>query len=210
MEVHQLELLLEYVPGILKKLRKLVEVSDAKGVARRLFVTNSFDCLLTSLGVILGGYAGGIASPKAYIGTVLGGSLTMGIFSGFVGAFFSERAERLRELKRLQFQVQSDLSKSVYGKASKWIPIYVALWSALGMILFPLIIIIPFLFAWKGLIGLKEGIFASILLINISVFSLGVYLGGVSGENRVKTGLTMLTSSVSATLLLMTIAAVVK
>ncbi len=200
---------LEKIPGLIDTIRKMAELGKAKGVARRLFVTNSFDGLLTSLGVILGGYIGGLSSPLAYIGAVLGGSLTMGIFSGFVGAFFSERAERKKELKEMETQVLKDLSKTIYGKMTRLIPFYVAFWSSLGMVLFPLITVSPFLLSYLGLFGIDVAIPVSIVIVNVLVFVLGVYLGSVSGESKLRTGLTMVSTSFAATIVLTLISIIV-
>ena len=203
-------MILERIPGLMKSIDKLAKISDAKSIARRLFVTNSFDCLMTALGVILGGYIGGIDSPKAFIGTVLGGSLTMGVFSGFLGAFFSERAERKRELKRMEFQVQRDLSKSIYGRASRVIPVYVAVWSAAGIFMFPLITITPFILANMGIVSIAGSVISSIAIINVLIFALGCYLGKISGENVLKNGAIMLAISLAATLMLLVISAITR
>lgn len=196
-------MLLEKIPSLLRNIQKLADMGDAKSVARRLFVTNSFDGLLTSLGVILGLYIGGVESPRAFIGGVLGGSLTMGFFSGFLGAFFSERAERLKELKEMQAHVMKDLSNTIYGKITKFVPLYVAFWSGLGVVLFPFIVVTPFALSILGVMGLKASIFASVGLVNTLIFLLGVYLGHISRENKLKTGGTMLGVSLGATLTLL-------
>ena len=195
-------MLLEKIPNMMKVLSKLAEIGEAKGVARRLFVTNSFDGLLTTIGVLLGSYIGGAVNPYSYIGAVLGGTVTMGIFSGFLGAFFSEKAERKKELKELQTQVMRDLSNTIYGKASKYIPYYVAVWSSIGLLLFPIISISPFFLSIKNILNVKNALVSSIGLSNIMVFALGIYLGKVSGEGVMKTGLTMITTSLAATILL--------
>jgi predicted membrane protein (TIGR00267 family) len=194
---------------MMRLLNKLVEVGEAKGVARRLFVTNSFDGLLTTIGVLLGSYIGGAVDPRAYIGAVLGGTVTMGIFSGYLGAFFSEKAERKKELKELQTQVMKDLSNTIYGKASKYIPYYVAAWSSVGLLLFPIISVSPFLLSIYNLITVKIALATSLSITNILVFMLGVYLGKVSGENVMKSGLTMLSTSLAATVLLSLVSIVI-
>lgn len=194
---------LEKIPGLVRNIQRLADMGDAKSVARRLFVTNSFDGLLTSLGVILGLYIGGVDTPSAYAGGVLGGSLTMGFFSGFLGAFFSERAERIKELKEMQVHVMKDLSNTIYGKITKFVPLYVAFWSGLGVVLFPFIVVSPFALSMIGLVELENAIFASVGLINMLIFLLGVYLGHISRESKLKTGGTMLAVSLGATITLL-------
>ncbi len=193
---------LEKIPRLLETLNKLVEIGEAKGVARRLFVTNSFDGLLTTIGVLLGSYIGGVTAPYSYIGAVLGGTVTMGIFSGFIGAYFSERAERKKELKELQAQVLKDLSNTIYGKASRYIPFYVAAWSSLGILLFPIMSVSPFLLSIYNVLSVNTALAVSIGIANFFVFTLGVYLGRISGEGVIRTGITMLGISLGATVLL--------
>uniref|UniRef100_A0A7J3ZL00 VIT family protein n=1 Tax=Fervidicoccus fontis TaxID=683846 RepID=A0A7J3ZL00_9CREN len=192
----------------LKELRRLAKVAEAQEIARRMFVTNSFDALLTSLGVMLGSYISGVEMPVAYIGAVLGGGLTMGVFSGFLGSFFSERAERLRELHELEEKILRNLKGTIYEKVAKWVPLYVAFWSSLGILVFPMLTTVPFVLAMIGVIGVKVALTMGVVIANSFVFVLGAYLGRISGESAVKTGASMLAVSLLATTVLVVISAI--
>jgi predicted membrane protein (TIGR00267 family) len=166
---------------------------EAKSIARRMFVTNSFDGLLSSLGIILGAYIAGLRDPAAYVGTVVGASFSMGVFSGIIATYFSERAERMRELRMLEKQLLHDLKGSVYEKAVKFVPLYVALWSGLGVVLLPALGVTPFIVL--PLIGgapVWLMVYSSVALILLEIFLLGVYLGRVAGESPVRNGLKLL------------------
>ena len=73
-------------------------------IARRFFVMNSFDGSLTMLGIIVGSWVSGVRNPSKIVGTGLGACLAMGI-SGMVGAYASERAERILDRNAIFFPV---------------------------------------------------------------------------------------------------------
>lgn len=196
-------MLLERISAFFKELEKLAKLGDAKSIARRLFVTNSFDAMFSALGVMLGTYAVGAKDPTVYIGAILGGSLSMGLFSSFVGSYLAERAERLRELKSMEREVMASLRKSIYWRASRVIPLYVAFWSSIGIIALPLLSTTPFMASWAGLLSLDRALTLSVAIVYAIMFSLGAYLGKVSGESMVRTGLKMLGITVAATAFLL-------
>lgn len=191
-----------------RELKRLAKVAGAQEIARRMFVTNSFDALLTSLGVMLGSYISGVEKPIGYIGAVLGGSLTMGVFSGFLGSFFSERAERLRELRELEEKILRDLKGTIYEKVARWVPLYVAFWSSLGILIFPMLTALPFALATIGILSIKVALATGVIIVNSIIFMLGAYLGKISGEGAVKTGISMLAVSLLATVILVVISAI--
>ncbi|ABM81033.1 hypothetical protein [Hyperthermus butylicus] len=174
-----------------REMIKYARMLNADSIARRMFVTNSFDGLLSSLGVILGNYLSGTTSPASYVGSVIGASFAMGFFSGVVATYLSERAERLRELKRTERIILHTLRGSIYERAAKIVPIYVALWSGLGAIVLPAIGVTPFTIAL--LLGVRAAtgllVYTSAMLIVLELFLLGAYLGRISGESMVVSGI---------------------
>jgi predicted membrane protein (TIGR00267 family) len=148
---------------------------------RGLFVTNSVDSIVSALGVNVGAYTPGI-DVKVMILAVLGGSISLSIISGFMGVLLSERAERIRELKELERKLGASLRGSIYARATTIIPLYVALWSSTGMLLFPLVMVVPYLASLAGLIGVWEAFLASIAISLVSLMAIGGYLGVITGE----------------------------
>ncbi len=182
------------IVDFLKNMRNIgtyVRILEAKSIARRMFVTNSFDGLLSSLGVILGSYISGASNPTNYIGGVAGAAFAMGFFSGFIATYMSERAERLRELHETEKAMLHSLRGSIYEKAARLVPLYVAMWSGFGAVVLPLVAILPFMI--KEIVGLNISIrslvYISTSIILAELFMLGVYLGHISGENKLISGL---------------------
>jgi predicted membrane protein (TIGR00267 family) len=146
-----------------------------------LFVTNSVDSIVSALGVNVGAYTPGI-DVKVMILAVLGGSISLSIISGFMGVLLSERAERIRELRELERKLGASLRGSIYARATTIIPLYVALWSSTGMLLFPLVMVVPYLASLAGLIGVWEAFLASTTISLASLMAVGGYLGVITGE----------------------------
>jgi len=188
----------------LLEIPRLADYVGAQSIARRMFVTNAFDGLLSTLGIILGLYVAGITNPLSYIGAVAGGSGVMGLFSGFIATYLSERAERLRELRETERVMLHSLRGSIYWKAARLVPLYVASWSALGAIIPPLTALTPFYFALEaGNRVAAPTIAASLAIILGFMYSIGFYMGRISGENPWLSGLRFLGIGLGATALLL-------
>ncbi|MET1128913.1 MAG: hypothetical protein ABWW70_06310 [Thermoproteota archaeon] len=175
----------------LRNLGRYAAILEAKSIARRMFVTNSFDGLLSSLGVLLGSYIAGEESIGSYIGAIIGASFSLGFFSGFVATFLSERAERLRELRRTEQAMARPLSDTIYGKAARAVPLYVSIWSGIGAAVLPAVGASPLLLARLGILtaSIRTLVFSSAAVMLAELFLIGVYLGRISGENPLVSGL---------------------
>lgn len=180
-----------------------VRIVDAKEIARRMFVTNSFDSLLSSLGVILGNYTYGIENPASYVAGVVGASFTLGFFSGVLATYFAERAERLRELRETEKAVVRPLAGTIYEKAARIVPIYVAFWSGIGAVVLPIIGLLPFIASISSYLHAPVVllVYSSVALILAELYALGVYLGRISGGNPMLSGLKMMLTGLSAVIL---------
>ncbi len=173
----------------LERLRREFELvlkvyPDTPAVARRMFATNSFDGLLSALGVSVGGFSPDV-NPEFLALGIVGGSLAMGVLSGVVGVYLSERAERVREVRELERKVAKSLRNSVYWKAANIIPFYIALWSGVGIIFFPLLVAAPYLAAASGAISVVEAFYASIGVALTLMAVVGMYLARISGSSLI-------------------------
>jgi len=108
----------------------------------------------------------------------------MGLFSGMIGVYLSERAERLRELRELESKMMKELRGTIYWRMARVIPVYVSLWSGLGVTAAPILVASPYIAVAAGLpLPLREAFYLSIAGGLLLAAILGYYLGRVSGEN---------------------------
>ena len=175
--------------GFLRDLQVVLRANpDVKSIARRMFTTNALDGVVAALGVNIGSFSAS-QDPLIHASGMIGGTLAMGVVSGILGVYVSERAERLREYRELERKVASSLRGSIYWKAVRILPLYVALWSGVGIILFPLLAALPFLLAHYTGLSPVTAYWASITISVAEMAGLGYYLGRVSGEPALKSAL---------------------
>ena len=171
-----------------RRIQHFVSISRSYDIARRYFVVNSFDGALTMLGLLLGFHVSKGANIEVVIQTCLGAAIALAM-SGLTSAYLSEKAERKREFKKLQDAMVSDLSGSTQDKASRWVPIWVALINGLSPLLMSLIIITPLWLAQNGFELPLEPFQSAIGVAFGLIFLLGVFMGQVSGTFWLFSGL---------------------
>lgn len=164
-----------------KKLRFLLAISHAHKITRRYFVTNGFDGALTTLGLIIGFYTSDIVAISVIINACLGAAIALAV-SGFSSAYVSESAERAKELDELEHSLIRNLEDTAHGKASRWVPILIAIVNGLAPLSLAIFIISPLLLTHIGLSMPFDALEFSIALAFVTLFFLGAFLGRVSGQ----------------------------
>src|SRR3989339_1562125 len=101
-----------------KKLKEYNKIANIAEIGRRYFAMNSFDGILTILGVLIGSYMAKVQDPHIIISTGFGVSIAMGI-SGMWGTYLTEEAERSKKMKDLARQTLRDMGKTKIAKAEK-------------------------------------------------------------------------------------------
>ena len=170
-----------------EKIKEYGELSDVGDIARRYFVMNAFDGALTIIGVLVGSYAADISQPNAVVITGMSTALAMGI-SGLWGATLTETAERKRSLNELEEATLSNLEDTKIGKASRMAVVVVAMADALAPVGASVFVLLPFFLA-SLLQDITLCYYSSLALGLGTLFALGVFLGHVSRENLVVSGL---------------------
>jgi predicted membrane protein (TIGR00267 family) len=149
-------------------------------IARRYLVMNSFDGVLTILGVVVGTYmAEGFAHPSVVLSAGVGASLAMGV-SGAMGTYLIERAERARE----GTNGENESKKDAHDES-----LFLALVDGLSPALVTLIAVIPSLLALKSVISAEWAFVSSVTIIALELFGLGAFLGKISGKSVISHGL---------------------
>jgi len=179
-----------------EKIEVHIRLMNASGILRRYFVMNGFDGILTVFGIIVGSYMSGTIDARVIVYASIGARLAMAV-SGFSGALLTERAERIREIKDLEKSMFMDLGESILGRAVITTTILAAAIDAIAPLIFSLISVSPFILTMYGLMPVELALVNSIVIIGISLFSLGVFLAKLSEESILKYGISMLLSGLA-------------
>lgn len=177
----------------LRTLREYHRIAEVGEIARRYFALNAFDGVLTIMGVMMGSYFGGVRDATTVITLGFSASFALGL-SGFYSAYMSERAERKRALAELEQSTLGSLKDTEINRASVYATIVVALVNGSSPFGAAVLAIVPFFFS--GVIGIEGSFYAGFLVAFAELFGLGVFLGSVSRERMVVSGLKMITAGV--------------
>jgi predicted membrane protein (TIGR00267 family) len=176
----------------LERWREYTEIAAVGEIARRYFAMNAFDGVLTIMGVLMGNYVARVTETRVVIVTGLSTSLAMGI-SGLWGSYLTESAERRREIDELEEHTLTDLSDTKIGKASRLAAVLVAIVDGLSPFLAALLVLVPFFIA--GVFpAVSWAYYASLLMALVTLFGLGLFLGHISKDNLLLSGVKTVTA----------------
>jgi predicted membrane protein (TIGR00267 family) len=169
------------------KLRALVSLTHSHRIARRYFVTNGFDGVLATLGVLTGFRSSPQVHDDVVLGACLGASIAL-FMSGVTSAYISESAEKNRELRRLERSMIKDLQGSAFADAARLMPVFISLVNGLSPLLLSLVVLSPLFIVRVTDIPLAP-VDAALIVALALIFLLGVFLGRISGHFWLWTGL---------------------
>lgn len=183
-------------PEFLAEIKSYNQIVGITEIARRYFVMNAFDGILTTIGVLAGNYLAGVRDLSIPIKIGIATSIAMGI-SGLWGAYLTETAERQRELSELEKVSLIDQSDTSIGRASRFAVIIVSIVDGLAPALAALIVLIPlFLDSVIQNPVLSYALAGGTALV--SLFVLGLFLGEISEANKIGFGLKTLMAGLVA------------
>lgn len=182
-----------------KKLGEYNKIAKISEIARRYFVMNSFDGILTILGILIGTYIAKVQDYRIIISTGLAVSIAMAV-SGISGTYLTEEAERTKKLKDLGRQTLTNMKYTSIGKAERAATLIVSFIDGLAPFLSAMIILTPFFLI--NLINLQFAYYISISISFLLLIILGGFLGHISREGVFKNAMKMvLAGLVSVTLI---------
>ncbi|MBR9689836.1 MAG: hypothetical protein GOV01_03000 [Candidatus Altiarchaeota archaeon] len=156
-------------------------------IARRYFVMNFFDGIMTTFGMVVGG-AVSIGNSLGVLRAGIGASIAI-MMSGFFGAYMSEKAEQKLELRELEKLLLRPLNGTILEKRGQEKIMRLAIIDAVSPFFGAIIPIIPFFLNLWGFISYNLAIISSLGLSFLLLISLGVYLGRLMDESPWKSAL---------------------
>jgi predicted membrane protein (TIGR00267 family) len=174
-------------------LRHYHEISGVGELVRRYFALNAFDGALTTLGILAGGYIGGVRDGRTLLLVGITTSLAM-MVSGFYGSYLVEKAERGREMRELEESTLSSLRGTDIARASRYAVFVIAAADGGSPAVAALAAFLPFFFT--GFIGIDAAYALGALICLAECFLLGVFLGRVSRERLLLSGLKLVLAGV--------------
>ncbi len=127
------------------------------------------------------------------VSVVAAAAASMGV-SGAYGSFLIERAERGRALRELEESTLSRLGDTEIGAASRYASVVIAVIDGLSPAIASAIILIPFLVAGRG--HLHAAYYAGGAIAFVELFLLGMFLGRISRERLIVSGLKLVVAGV--------------
>jgi predicted membrane protein (TIGR00267 family) len=180
----------------METVREYERITGFWQIARRALANNSFDGVLTMVGVLTGNYLGGIRNAATVIRIGIAASVSIGV-SGLWGAYLAEKAERGRELAELERISLTDLSNTKISRAGRLAVVVVSLVDGLSPLISSLLVLLPFFLS--PLIGSILISYALSLAVGlISLFGLGMFLGHISQRSLVGYGLRTVVAGIVA------------
>jgi len=183
----------------IEDIREYERIAGFSQIARRALANNSFDGVLTMVGIVTGSYLGDVRNAGTVIRIGIAASISIGV-SGLWGAYLAESAERGRELAELERISLTDLGETKIGRASRMAVIVVSLVDGLSPLVSSLIVLAPFFLA-PLINDIMVSYALSLIVALISLFGLGMFLGRISGRNLIGYGLRTVIAGIVAIML---------
>ena len=165
-----------------KKMEHYENITGMSNLARRYFVTNTFDGVLTIFGLLLGSFLAGLMDARVLITTGLGAGTAIFV-SGVWGTYLAESAERTKSRKDLERKMLRDLDETDISEAEQFATIYVSIIDGISPMIAIILILLPFFLSAFAMLDMLNAYYISFLACIILFVFLGVFLGKLSKES---------------------------
>lgn len=154
-------------------------------ILRRYLVTNTFDCVLGGIGILVALLVGGIMDARTVIISCFGAGVAMGV-SGFWGVYLVERAE----LKHSVLKAGLEHTKALIDEHTKH-SIITGFFGGFIPFISVIVLIIPFF-----IFPVTLAFYISFILSGLIIASLGIFIAKISKENITISAIKMLIASI--------------
>jgi len=170
-------------------LRRVLTDEDVRSIARRYFVSNGFDGVLTGIGVVVGAYLSGVTDGFTVVKIGAGAAVGLST-SGVWSVWEIERAERRAERRRTEQAMLRDLEDTRIHRDERAARAVTATMSGIGPVIGTLVPVLPFLAVEGGLAPLSATLLAVAGGVAL-LFVFGAYMGSISGGVWYRAGVRM-------------------
>ncbi|MFH1063898.1 MAG: VIT1/CCC1 transporter family protein [Candidatus Woesearchaeota archaeon] len=174
-------------------------------IVRRYIIINSFDGVLTILGIIVAVFMSGLTEPELIIIPTVGASIAMCV-SGIWGSYAAERAEIRKKIHTMEAHLMKSLSGTEFSNKRERMAWVIGIVDGVIPLILALILILPFFFVKSGLLSITSAYYIALTMIGINLFMLGAFAGKIAKESMLKQGVMMVFAGIviSAIFLILT------
>lgn len=181
---------------LIRTAKQYNEIAGVAEIARRYFAMNAFDGVLTMTGVLTGNLSAGVEDPAVVITTGLSTSIAIGI-SGLWGSYLTESAEKKHSINELGKSTLTDLNGSIIGRASRYAAVVVSIVDGVSPFVASLVVMTPF-FLNTLFPNIQSVYYAALATALLTLFGLGIFLGKISKENLILSGLKTIIAGIAS------------
>jgi len=172
--------------SVLKTYNKIAGITK---ITRRYFAINGFDGVITSIGILLGNYIIRVTEHKNVLIAGIAVIISLGV-SGVWSAYYSEAAERKKELDDLSESTLYGFEETVISRAQRFAAIALSAVNGFSPALMAFIPLLPFILGRS--IPIEYCYWTGFGLAFLILFGMGIFLGRISRTNLIISGLKML------------------
>jgi len=172
---------------IVRQFKLYNDIAEIDEIARRYFALNSFEGILTTLGIIAANFFAGTTSKIIIITACVGAAIAM-VISGFYGAFITESSEREGKIKALEKRTGLNLKKTQIEHAHNFATFLLASIEGIIPFLIAACIMMPFFFVED----INAAYYTALAVATFFLFVIGAFLGNVSKRNMIISGAKMI------------------
>ena len=176
------------ISKFMNRLSKIVKYSRSAEYSRRYFVINAFEGALTVWGIILGIHLLGSGEVSQIVSGGVGAVLAMAV-SGVSSAYIAESAEQERRIRELEEALLMKIEGTEIKKAHRRSVIMSAIVNSTASSLTGLVVLSPYLASISNIINSDQAFIYSTIILFTILFIVGVFLGKISGQKLVLSGL---------------------
>lgn len=181
-----------FLSRLIEALRRIFRYSKSGEFSRRYFAINAFEGALTVWGIVLGIYVLGSRDVSQIVSGGIGAIMAMAV-SGVASVYIAESAEQERRIREIEEALLTRIDDTEILKAHRRAVMVSAIVNSLSSSLSGLIILSPYIAAASNIIDGGQAFMASMIILFSTLFVIGTFLGRISKQKIIFSGLKSIT-----------------